>query len=356
MTVTEILQSVVPDYSDLALYINRTIHDHKVDKVFLICDRNTSVHCVPLILQNFPAETVDRIFVLPPGEKSKEMPVVLEVLQWLAFQGASRNSLIVNVGGGVVSDLGGFAASIFKRGIPVVNIPTTLLAQIDAAYGGKTGVNQRGIKNQIGTIWFPVMVYVNPHFLHSLPDEHRRSGLGELLKYALIGAGFSPEELGENRFSDPANLNILIGQCVDFKTAITSHDPLDLGLRRILNFGHTFGHAFETANAAENHTLTHGEAVAAGIVAETYCSVKINGLSQDFLNRIVAFYLAHFPIRPLNQLDPLKLITLMKHDKKNAEGSISSVLLDRNAQPTSPVPLTDELIIEALGFLHHLKS
>lgn len=355
MTVTAILQSAVPDYSDLACHINRTMHDQKIDKVFLICDDNTQMHCVPHILQNFPDGTADRIFTIPSGEPFKEMPVVLDVLQWLADRCASRNSLIVNVGGGVVSDLGGFAASIFKRGIGVVNIPTTLLAQIDAAYGGKTGVNQQGIKNQIGTIWFPVMVYVNPHFLKSLPENHRRSGLGELLKYALIGAGFSPEEIGEAGFSDPAALNILIGRCVDFKTSITSQDPFDRGIRRILNFGHTFGHAFESANATGNHPLTHGEAVAAGIVAETYCSVQINGLSHDFLDRIVRCYQNHFPLNHQMYFDHLNLINLMKHDKKNEGESVSSVLLDRNAQPTAPSPLTDELIMDALRFLHNLK-
>ncbi len=298
------------------------------DKIFILTDCNTRVKCLPLLEDVLSSEK--HIFSIPDGESNKNIDNILKIWDFLQKNGADRKSILLNVGGGVLCDMGGFAASTFKRGIRFINIPTTLLSQVDASVGGKTGINFNKLKNEIGAFAFPCKVIIHTAFLKTLSHEHILSGFGEMIKHALIN--------NEDYYSDLQKINLhkdyagdfmltLIKQSVDIKKHIVEADPTEQSIRKALNFGHTIGHALESYFMGTAKELLHGQAVAYGIIIELYLShiklkFPVEKLIQieNFINKLYGKLI-------LKESDYRSIYTLMKHDKKNDSGKINCTLL-----------------------------
>lgn len=293
---------------------------------------------------------------VPQGEKHKSPATAQGIWQQMLDNGAMRNSLIVNIGGGMTTDLGGFAAACYMRSVPYINIPTTLLSDVDASTGGKTGVNLGGVKNIIGAFYAPLATIISPQFLATLPAEEILSGWAEMLKHALLTDG---ETLARYLQTDPLRLHDadwlpLIRESVAFKRSVTEADPRESGLRKCLNLGHTAGHAVEAIFAPVNG-LRHGNAVAFGLVT----ALVLSRLRLDFpsaqLHQFAAAIKGLYPAVPLECSQYDKLLALMHHDKKNrGDGLIHFVLLRTPGAPELNVPVSDDEIKTALDITRDL--
>jgi 3-dehydroquinate synthase len=297
---------------------------------------------------------VDRITV-PPGEAAKEMRTVLSVVEKLIALGADRSTALIALGGGVIGDLTGFTASIFMRGIPVIQIPTTLLAQVDSSIGGKTGVDTDAGKNILGTFHQPKGVFIDLSFLQTLPEEQLRSGLAEVIKYGVIEA---PELLdaieaaaaAAGGLRESAFLERIITTACRIKKGIVELDEWDRGLRRILNFGHTVGHAVEAASA---YSLSHGEAVAIGMVAAAILSEQLHHLSADDRRRIVSVIRAvGLPDRIPGNLDLVEIGSRIARDKKKKGETVHFVLLKKLGVPIVNGGIPEKMMKKMLEGLH----
>ena len=326
--------------------------------LFLLADSNSCNYCLPKVMQTFELED-SKMLVLPAGEQHKTLQTVEKIWNFLIESHATRNSLLLILGGGVLTDMGGFAASTFKRGIPYVNIPTTLLAMVDAAQGGKTGFDYQGLKNEIGMFAPALKTIVYPMFLQTLPSEQLLSGYAEILKHALIA---SPLELIRVLNFDIDNIDYeqlaeLIDRSIDIKQYIVEQDPEETGLRKSLNFGHTIGHAIEEYSLMnkEAKPMLHGYAVMYGMVGELYLSMVKLGLEQQTLTQVVHFMTEHYgkPVCPCK--DYGQLLELMRHDKKNTEqGQINFSLLRQVGNCRVNQKCTDQEILDALDFLFNI--
>lgn len=355
--VNESVLSSIKDLSDLTWLLKDFVKSNEVSSIFVLVDKNTEKYCLPKIEKYFPGSIESNVFVIFPGEHLKSIETVMDFLFSMLLREANRKSLIINLGGGVVSDIGGFAASVFKRGVLYINIPTTLLAMIDASIGGKTGVNFKGIKNQIGTFHFPELVYVNPVFLKTLPKSEWLSGIGEILKYSMIGADINIEDIEKINITKPEISLSVINRCIDFKERMIREDPKEKSKRKILNFGHTIGHAIESAAPELNITVTHGEAVAAGVVAELFISEKINKINSAILKDVLDLYNRCFPEIPYSKEFENRVCTYIRHDKKNEKPGVSCILLNEKLKPVIHQKVEMFIIREALQYVFpKLKS
>ena len=298
--------------------------------MFVIVDENTSEHCLPAFLPHLVTEIPFEIIELESGEINKNIQTCSEVWSILTDFGADRKSLILNLGGGVITDLGGFVASTFKRGIDFINVPTTLLGMVDASVGGKNGVDLGSLKNQIGTITNPKLVVIDTRFLETLPQNQMRSGLAEMLKHGLIY-----DKQYWNRFSDLAQLDTsdldeLIYEAIAIKNHIVQQDPKENGIRKALNFGHTLGHAIESyfLESQEKTTLLHGEAIAIGMILESYLSLQKKLITSEEYIQIKETIKSIFGTVEILQEDLTPICDLLIHDKKNEYGKIQFALLD----------------------------
>lgn len=318
--------------------------------IFILTDRNVKKHCLPILLKNAPALQKAKLITIKPGEQFKNIETAMTVWDSLTVLGADRHSLLINLGGGVVTDLGGFCASVFKRGISFVNIPTSSLAMADASVGAKTGIDYRGIKNHIGTFSDPSAVFIYPAFCKTLDQREYINGLAEVLKAAFI-----------SDHSLLALLNVkskrheLFYRAIEIKNTIVKKDPKEKGLRKILNFGHTIGHAVESYFLGKKgKTVLHGEAIACGMIGESYIAYRLGLEKQtdhDFI-RINCDKL--FKRLELNEKQLVSIIALMKQDKKNKSGSIKLALVERPAVYHTEVDCSAQLIREAL--LYYIKG
>lgn len=297
--------------------------------IFILTDLNTEKHCLPVLQRGLSGLAIKSSYSIQPGEGSKNLDVISDIWSWLMNSGATRESLLINLGGGVVSDLGGFAASTFKRGIKYVNIPTSLIGQVDAAIGGKTGVNFQKIKNQIGTIYFPSAVFILPVFLHTLPERHFISGQAEILKTALLSGIKNWNKVKETGVKLAPNLSEVIFDAVCFKCRIVDQDPEDRNIRKSLNFGHTIGHALESFyNGAGASSILHGEAVAAGLICEAFLSHHYCKLTKNELNDISYTLAGIFDFKAIEESHFFDLIQIMNHDKKKRAETINFSLIE----------------------------
>ena len=321
------------------------------DKIFVLTDVHTQRQCLPL-LPDFGFTNI----CIGDTDSNKTMQSLDYVLRMLVEGGASRHSLLINLGGGVVTDLGGFAAAIFKRGADYVNIPTTLLAMVDAAVGGKTGINFGGLKNEVGVFKAPVSVLINTCFLKTLGMEELMSGFGEVLKHALLDTRqMWARVLNLDISSDavnPDNLQQLVYENVKVKTRYVDEDPLEQGIRKALNFGHTFGHAFESFSFQQPGAkpVKHGYAVAFGMICELYLSVVKLGFPTDVMRQTVNFIRENYGTTPIECRHYDTLIEFMRHDKKNMGGRMRPVLLRDIGQPDIDISITDDDAREAFDF------
>ena len=335
-------------YKSLDTYLNK----EKFSKIFLLVDENTHEHCLPHFLSQIQFDGTIEIIEIQSGEIHKTIETCMGVWRILSELSADRKSLLINLGGGVVTDLGGFVASTFKRGVKFINVPTTLLAMVDASVGGKTGVDLDLSKNQIGTITFADMALIDPRFLDTLPNNELRSGFAEMLKHGLIQDQKYWEQLRQLKQLTLNDLDELIHHSVCIKNKVVSKDPNEMGLRKILNFGHTLGHAIESY-CLENEdvkTLLHGEAIAIGMILEGYLSSKICGLSKSELHEIKETFKATYPNVSFDDSSKRQIINLMQSDKKNSHGQVKFVLLTSIGKCQIDVEVDNALIHEAFSF------
>ncbi|NBL65117.1 3-dehydroquinate synthase [Flavobacterium sp. NST-5] len=310
--------------------LSNHIQESNYSGIFIITDSNCNENCLGYFLQNLATEITIEIIEIEPGEENKSIETCIQVWNVLTDLGADRKSLIINLGGGVITDLGGFVASTYKRGIAYINVPTTLLAMVDASVGGKNGVDLGVLKNQIGVISNPKMVLIDTYYLQTLQENQMRSGLAEMLKHGLIF-----DKNYWDIFQDLTNLNTndleaLIYQSVEIKNKIVSQDFTENGIRKALNFGHTLGHAIESyflENETKNNLL-HGEAIAAGMVMEAFLSKQKNLISAEEYYEIKTTILSIFNTIPLEENDLNAVIDLLVHDKKNEFGVVKFALLN----------------------------
>ena len=323
--------------------------------VFILVDENTHESCVPLLLSNVEYLQKSEILEIDAGEENKDIETATGLWHALLENGADRKTLIVNLGGGVVTDLGGFVASTFKRGISFINIPTTLLGQIDASVGSKTGIDLGIAKNQVGAFAHPLGVFINTDFIDSLDDRELFSALGEFIKYTLISDYILWKMLINQEYGRDVDFGFMVSECLKIKNKLISEDLNEKGVRKILNFGHTIGHAMESLSIARNrHPLRHGEAVALGIIVELYLSVKIKGFDKYLQEEVQKYILNSFSFCPLQESDFDELIQLMYKDKKNENGKISFVLLSDFGKAHYDQFIDEDLIKEALTYYINL--
>lgn len=311
-------------------FLEENIKPSNYSKCFILVDENTASHCLPLLLESCALEVPLEIIEIESGEQQKTIETVQQL--WGAFTdlGADRKSILLNLGGGVLTDMGGFAASTYKRGIDFFNIPTTLLGMVDAAIGGKTGIDFNGIKNHIGTFKNPKALLIHTPFLGTLAPRQMRSGLAEMLKHGLIADPIYWKKLQNLHLLDSTALESLIATSVSIKYQIVASDPEEQHFRKGLNFGHTIGHAVESYFLDKNPTnpLLHGEAIAIGLIIESYLSYLKNLLSKNELTEITQSIRAMFETIALDQNDCEQICHWLKHDKKNSMGNVKFVLLN----------------------------
>lgn len=344
--------------TDYTIHFNQdafnALNDHLVEqaysRIFVLVDENTKLHCLPIFLEAVDAAASMLTIEIISGENHKNIATCLQVWEALSDQNADRKSLLINLGGGVVTDLGGFVASTFKRGIEFINIPTTLLAMVDASVGGKTGVDLGALKNQIGVINQPKMVLVISDFLKTLEKRQLQSGFAEMLKHGLIQNPSYWEAL--KTVDDFNTLDDLIHESVQIKNKVVLQDPTEQNLRKILNFGHTLGHAIESyfLESSTHTSLLHGEAIAIGMVMESYLSTKLTGLPATQLAEITAAFINRYGKVELSKQDIPQILSLLKYDKKNSHGNINFVLLEAIGSPVIDIKIPDNLLHEAFAY------
>ncbi len=347
----ELLESIIFS-RNIQQDISQFLKESKFTKLGVIADSNTIHACYPLIGEALPEH---EHFFFEAGERHKNLATCTQIWQWLTDEGFDRSSLIINLGGGVTGDMGGFCASTYKRGIRFINIPTTLLSQVDASVGGKLGIDFNGYKNHIGVFNEPQAVIISDVFLKTLPLSELRSGYAEVIKHGLISNQdyFNQLKLQEWESQD---WSAIIEQSILIKKEVVSQDPKEEGLRKILNFGHTVGHAVESFYLDTDRHLLHGEAIALGMVAEAYLSKKLLGLSTDELDTIINFL--HFVYGkisiPTDDLE--KILNLCFQDKKNVGKVINCSLLSRIGKCEYNIPVSSEDIIESLNFYNEINQ
>ena len=320
-------------------------------KIVIVADSNTATHCLPVFLPQVITDVPFEIIEIEPGEENKNIDTCVQIWHTLAELEADRKCLIINLGGGMVTDLGGFIASTFKRGVDFINVPTSLLAMVDASIGGKTGVDLGHLKNQVGVINNPVAVLIDTQFLDTLPANEMRSGLAEMLKHGLIADSEYWESLSSLGNLTTDDLGELIRRSVLIKNAIVSQDPYEKSIRKVLNFGHTLGHAIESHFLAseDKQTLLHGEAVAAGMFLESHISKEMNLISSEEYLSIASVINSIFEKIDFSQGDIETIIELLAHDKKNEFGVVNFVVLDGIGNAVINRPVGNELIYNAFS-------
>lgn len=321
------------------------------DRIFVLTDETTQQLCWPKI-KNFKALKNSTPIIIKATDTHKNLDTLSQVWQALSNGGATRHSLMINLGGGMVTDLGGFAASTFKRGIDFINIPTTLLAMVDASVGGKTGINFGGLKNEIGVFSDSRFVIINTQFLDTLDHDNICSGYAEMLKHGLISDEHTWAELVTFDLDKPdlSQLQRMVAESIKVKERIVEADPHEHGIRKALNLGHTMGHAFESFAMRRGTPILHGYAVAYGLISELYMSARKTAFPTDSMHQTVRFIRENYGTFNITCDDYPTLIELMHHDKKNTSGIINFTLLGNVGDIRINQTANEEEIKEALDF------
>lgn len=298
--------------------------------VYLLMDTGSQRYCQSVLgkIKNLPD---DHILVVGDGDDNKNPQTAVQIWEFLSSHGATRKSLLINLGGGMICDLGGFCASTFKRGIDFINIPTTVLAQVDASLGGKTGMNLGCLKNEVGVFSMAKAVLLNGEFLKTLDKENLLSGFAEMIKHALIHDASALDTLLAFDFNNPDynKLLQLVAESVKIKEFFVEADPTEKGIRKALNFGHTYGHAYETFAMRHNKPVLHGYAVAWGMIKELQLSSELSTLEKDKAERIAQRIIELYGQPNASESDKDELQELMTHDKKNDGRGINFTLIPR---------------------------
>lgn len=331
--------------------IDSLLSSVEYDNLFVITDTNTLPLCFERI-SSCKAFIAARHITIGCGDENKTIETLANIWKNLTGRGATRKSLVVNVGGGMVTDIGGFAASTFKRGIRFVNIPTTLLAMVDASTGGKTGINFLGLKNEIGVFNRPLATVISPAFLSTLPEKEFYSGYAEMIKHSLLASESDWAELVsiDEPYSMKDDFLPFIEKSVNVKCRVTEEDPFEKGLRKALNLGHTVGHAFESFAMQKGNPVPHGFAVAWGLVCELFLSTVKKEFPVEKMRQAAVYIKEHFGTFSIECKDYDALYNLMLHDKKNTQNGVNFTLLSDIGQPELDNYISKEEINEALDF------
>ncbi len=331
--------------------INQYLKENKFSKIFVLVDENTNKFCLPIFLDNLSNKITPQIIKIKAGENYKNIKTCSTIWDILSESGADRKSLLINLGGGVITDLGGFVACTFKRGIKYINIPTSLLAMVDASVGGKTGVDLGSLKNQIGVISSGDLVLIDTKFLETLPTDQFNSGISEMLKHGLITSDAYWLKMVKY-LEDKNNLDELIYESIQIKAKVVEKDPYENGLRKTLNYGHTIGHAIESyfLQNSGKKDLLHGEAIGIGMVLATYISFKKLGFPETKMHETKKTILELFTKISFNNNDIIKIIDLLKFDKKNYYGEINFILLEDIGKSKFDCQVENDLILDAFRY------
>ena len=337
--------------SHIADDLEKVIKSIHHDKLFVLTDEHTAQLCFPVIE---PLESVKNAaqVVIPADDTNKTIENLQRVWQFLTENGASRHSLLINLGGGMVTDLGGFAAATFKRGIKYINIPTTILGAVDAAVGGKTGINFMGLKNEIGAFYPTEYVIIASTFFTTLQPKDILSGYAEMIKHALIHSQLDWEKLLDFPLTDIhwEEMLELVFRSVSIKERIVEKDPFEQNIRKALNLGHTVGHAFESFALEKMQPVPHGYAVAWGLIAELYLSHRLCEFPKEKLHKTARFIHQHYGAFNITCDDYEELYRMMTHDKKNEGGAINFTLLSEIGNVKIDQHADKKLIFESLDF------
>jgi len=330
--------------------------ENKKAKKFILVDEHTLDSCFPRIAEQVDALKNAEIIEIESGENNKNIEICSRIWEALSELKADRNSIFINLGGGVIGDMGGFIASTYKRGIRFIQVPTTLLAQVDASVGGKVAIDLGGIKNLVGLFSQPQAVYIDPGFLITLSKREMLSGFAEMIKHGLIADKNYWEKLKKTGLEQIEQYTDLIYRSVEIKNEIVIEDPLEKGKRKLLNFGHTIGHAVEALSLEGGRkALTHGEAIAIGILCESRLSHRKKNLPETELSEINSFITSLFPFYTIDEMDFHRLIEIMRNDKKNQNDSINFTLLKAIGDPVFDCSCTADEIKESLRYYTSLK-
>ncbi|MBP7803636.1 MAG: 3-dehydroquinate synthase [Saprospiraceae bacterium] len=300
------------------------IERQSFSSLFVLTDENTLIHCKPL-LDAFLLNHPHALCTIPAGEIHKNIHTCVRVWQSMTEAKLDRHAIMINLGGGVIGDLGGFCASTYKRGIRFVQVPSTLLSQVDASIGGKLGIDFDGYKNHIGVFRSPMAVMIDVAFLKTLSTRELRSGYAEIIKHCLIADGSYWVELSQIIELESVDWSVVIRRSLEVKRQIVIEDPFEKGKRKLLNFGHTLGHAIESHFLESSYPLLHGEAIAAGMIYETRLSSKYLSLNKDDQQEIIHYIQLLYG--PAPKITISELMDTMKQDKKNLDNKISFSLL-----------------------------
>ncbi len=340
----------LPNYIEITKnteqYIDSFLAENSYSTIFILVDENTKEKCLPIIRESVKKAISIEI---KSGEEHKTLETCGHIWQAFTNANADRNALLINLGGGVIGDMGGFCASTYKRGIDFINIPTTLLSQVDASVGGKLGIDFNGLKNHIGLFKLPKKVIIDPVFLDTLPLNQKTSGFAEMLKHGFIKDSRHLKELAQLDIETTEWLPF-IAKSVAIKNAIVTADPLEKNERKYLNFGHTIGHAVETYFLNNNLPMLHGEAVAIGMITEAYLSQQKLGLSNEETIDLIKITDTYFKKRLIPTIGMEEILSNLDQDKKNINSEIQAVLLSEIGKAQHSVEITKKEVKEALAF------
>lgn len=325
-------------------------------RIFVITDENVKKLCLPVFKQRLPLLKIDGVISINSGEENKSIKQLTFIWDELTRFNVDRDDLIVNLGGGVVTDIGGMAAATFKRGLQFVNYPTTLLGMVDAAIGGKTGIDYQGFKNQVGLFVNPTCVVIDPIFLKTLEKIQWQSGFAEVLKYGLIMDRELWQKLEDCNYSEVKDWNLLIIKAARDKIDIVRFDEFEKGIRKNLNFGHTIGHALESFYLKSEKPVTHGMAIAAGMICEAWLSSKIFEFECTKLNRIINMIDKNFTRFNFTEEDIPMIMQLMKQDKKVRDNKQNFSLIRKLGKAVHEIEVNNDLIIKSIEFYINRKT
>ncbi|PIE50729.1 MAG: 3-dehydroquinate synthase [Flavobacteriales bacterium] len=311
------------DFSHLNTYLDQ----NTFSQLFILVDENTHQHCLPILLSNLATDIPFEIIEIEAGEEMKNINTAIMIWEILSEFKADRKALLLNLGGGVITDLGGFVASTYKRGISFIHLPTSLLGMCDASIGGKTGIDLGSLKNMVGSFTFPEQIFVYPNFLRTLPQKELQSGFAEMLKHGLINDKVHFQSLTELEYLNAEEIMPLISPSMSIKHKIVEKDFKEQNIRKILNFGHTFGHAIESLFLDKGQPITHGEAVAIGMIMETHLSYLENLISEEESDQIIRTIKKYFPLYSIDEFSDEQIFEKMQNDKKNQRHNINFTLL-----------------------------
>ena len=329
--------------------LNDLLVEFNYSKIVVLIDENTRHHCLSTLLSNTDIENL-KLIEIPSGEVHKSIETCNVIWKQMIVKQLDRNALVINLGGGVIGDMGGFCASTFKRGMDFIQIPTTLLSQVDSSIGGKLGIDFGDVKNSIGLFKNPKAVFIYPGFLKTLPAAEIQSGFAEMIKHGLIADTEIWEELKMINDFENVNWTSLIIPSLKIKKRIVEADPFEKNVRKKLNFGHTIGHAVESLALQSKQPLLHGEAIAVGMVCEAWLSVKNSNLSESVLDEISEYIVKKYGKVSLKESAFSNLTDLMKNDKKNEGAAINFTLLSQPGKASINHTCDEKMIAESLRY------